>query len=277
MKEVLKSQRMIDYTMRYGLEFDPFLKNAKDIFVDNDEQKEIMYRLNFLAETKGIGLLTAPPGGGKTTVVRFWANSLNKSLYNVIYSCLSTLSVNEFYREMATNLGLKPAYRKTTNYHNIKEEVSRLSSDKRKTPVFIFDEANYISNQILNDLKLLFNFEMDSKDRAIVLLVGLPELNSTLNQPMHEPLRQRLVMNYNMEPMNKEDGRNYVKEKLSGAGCKHEIFENSAMEAILNTADGSPRMINKICSRCLLIGHKLGKESISLDIAMEAAQDIELG
>ncbi len=63
------------------------------------------------------------------------------------------------------------------------------------------DEANYINNAILNDLNPLFNFDMDSRDQAVVLLAGLPKLNDTLSLAVHEPLRQRIVMNYNLEGM----------------------------------------------------------------------------
>ena len=64
---------------------------------------------------------------------------------------------------------------------------------------FIFDEANYMKSGILNDLKILFNFEMDSKDYAVVLLVGLPQLNNQLRLSSHEPLRQRIIMSHNLE------------------------------------------------------------------------------
>ena len=83
---------------------------------------------------------------------------------------------------------------------------------KRITPVFIFDEANYMKSGILNDLKILFNFEMDSKDYAVVLLVGLPQLNNQLRLSSHEPLRQRIIMSHNLENLNEEEAKRYIKE-----------------------------------------------------------------
>ena len=80
---------------------------------------------------------------------------------------------------------------------------------------------------------------MDSRDRAAILLAGLPKLNATLNLGVHEPLRQRIVMNYNLEGMSKDEGRYYISEKLKGAGCNQTIFEDAAIEAILNAADGT--------------------------------------
>ena len=260
----------MNYHTRYGLEFNPFVKNSKEILVDTKESKEVSFRLDYLAKTKGFGLLTGAPGRGKTTAIRNWAASLNPSLYNVVYSSLSTLTVQDFYRNLAQELGAQPAFRKPDNFRLIQNEITRLALEKRKTPVIIIDEANYISNAVLNDLKMLFNFEMDSRDRAVVLLAGLPLLNATLRLTIHEPFRQRIVMNYNMEGISKEEGRTYISKKLAGAGCHHTVFEDAAVEAILNAADGTPRIINKLCNACLLIGDSSNAATIHADIAMQA-------
>lgn len=267
----------MEYFTRYGLEFNPFIKNSKEILVDTAEYKETLFRLDYLAKTKGFGILTGSPGRGKTTAIRSWARNLNPSLYKVVYSSLSTLTPNDFYRNLVHELGAQPAFKKPDNFRIIQDEISRLAVEKRKTPVIIIDEANYISNTILNDLKILFNFEMDSRDRASILLAGLPNLNSTLKLGIHEPLRQRIVMNYNLEGTTKEEGRYYISEKLKGAGCNQTIFEEGAIDAILNAADGTPRLINKYCNSCLLIGDSNKADIITTDIVMKAINDCELG
>lgn len=267
----------MDYIARFGLEFNPFLKNSKEIIVENDEFQEVRFRLNYLAETKGFGLLTGSPGLGKTTALRTFAASLNPSKYKVVYTGLSTLTVMEFYRSLAEGFGEAPGFRKVDNFKIIQEAINRLSIEKRITPVIIIDEANHISNAILNDLKILFNFEMDSRDRAAILLAGQPQLNSTLSLTAHEPLRQRIVMNYHMEGLSKESGKIYIEEKLKGAGCKQQVFETPAIEAILNAANGTPRVINSLCNKCLLIGHNDGLVSIDADTAMQAINDNQLG
>ena len=267
----------MEYFTRYGLEFNPFLKNSKEILVDTSEYKEISFRLDYLAKTKGFGLLTGSAGKGKTTAIRTWASKLNPSLYKVIYSSLSTLTPNDFYRNLVHELGATPAFKKPDNFRIIQEEITRLSVEKRKTPVIIIDEANYINNAILNDLKILFNFEMDSRDRAAVLLAGLPQLNSTLRRGIHEPMRQRIVMNYDLGSLSKDEGRQYIFEKLKGAGCNQTVFEDAAIEAILNAADGTPRVINKFCNAAMLIGDSNKSDFITTDIVMKAVNDCELG
>uniref|UniRef100_UPI0040565BD8 ExeA family protein n=1 Tax=Acetatifactor sp. TaxID=1872090 RepID=UPI0040565BD8 len=206
-----------------------------------------------------------------------WAASLNPSLYKVIYSSLSTLTVSDFYRNLSMELGAQPAFRKPDNFRIIQEEICRLALEKRKTPVIIIDEANHINNAVLNDLKILFNFEMDSKDRAVILLAGLPSLNNSLRLGIHEPLRQRIVMNYNLEGMTKEEGRTYIQAKLKDAGCTQTVFEDAAIEAVLNAADGTPRIINKLCNASLLIGNSSNLNIINTDAVMQAINDCELG
>lgn len=262
---------------RFGLEFNPFLKNSKEIPVDTQESREAAFRLDYLAKNKGFGLLTGAAGRGKTTAVRKWKASLNPSLYKVVYSGLSTLTVNDFYRNLAGELGAQPSFRKPDNFKAIQDEITRLAVEKRRTPVIIIDEANYVSNAILNDLKILFNFEMDSKDRAVILLVGLPQLNSTLRLGVHEPLRQRIIMNYNLEGLSKDEGRIYISEKLKGAGGTPDVFEENAVEAVLNAADGTPRMINKLCNAGMLVAASRNLDCINADAVMQAVSDCELG
>lgn len=268
----------MDYCSRYGLEFNPFLKNSRlETVVQTTEYKEINYRLELLLKTRGFGLITGTAGKGKTTVVRNWANSLNSALYKVVYITLSTVTINDFYRQLADQLGLEPRYRKSDNFKIIQDEVTRYAVEKRIVPVIILDEANYIRTDILNDLKMIFNFEMDSKDRAIVLMAGLPTLNNTLRLVAHEPLRQRITMNYHMEGLNKEESKMYINEKLSMCKAHPGIFSDSAIEAIVNTAGGIPRIINKLCDSCLIIAHTQNCNEINHDIVMLAISETELG
>lgn len=267
----------MELTTRYGLEFNPFIKNAREILFEGVEYKEALFRLDYLARTKGFGLLTGSPGRGKTTAVRNWSKALNPSLYKVVYSSLSTVTVNEFYRSLAAALGAQPAYRKTENFSAIQSAVTRLALDRKKTPVIIIDEANYVSNAVLNDLKILFNFEMDSRDRAVILLVGLPQINTTLQLSIHEPLKQRIIMNYNLDGFSKDEAREYIDRKLHGAGCSQTIFDDSAMEAIINASDGTARMINKYCNSSLVIGNSQEASVITAELVMQAVNDCELG
>ena len=268
---------MSDYTAKYGLEFNPFIKNTKEILLETAESSEVHTRLDYLKDTRGFGVLTGEPGRGKTTAARTWAGSLNPSLFKVSYSSLSSLTVMDFYRQVAAGLGAEPRFRKHELFDDIQREVKRYAMEKRVTPVVIIDEADMLSHKVLSDLQIMFNFEMDSRDLAVVLLVGQPRLNTTLNQSTHESLRQRIVMNYHMTGISKEEGRKYIIHKLEGAGSRQAVIDPNAMEAVLNAANGTPRMINKICNRSLMIGASQNQDTIHADTVRKAIEDSQLG
>ena len=83
-------------------------------------------------------------------------------------------------------------------------------------------------------------------------------------------------MNYNLEGISKEEGRSYISEKLKGAGCSQVIFEEAAIEAVLNAAEGTPRLINKYCDKCLLCGNSAKADMITAEIVMKAVSDCVL-
>src|SRR5665647_1808116 len=128
----------------YELSFNPFDKSIseKDCFV-SDDHKQMISRLNYLKDTRGIGLFTAPTGMGKTYALRCFAKDLNPNLYQVVYTCLSTVSILEFYRQFSNALGLESVSRKSQMFKNIQEHLIHLIKDKRKTVIFAVDESQY--------------------------------------------------------------------------------------------------------------------------------------
>ena len=204
----------MNYTSRYGLEFNPFIKNSKELLIVNKNYEEAKIRLDYLLQTKGLGLITGGPGCGKTTIIRNWTKELNTAAYKVIYLPLSTLTVMESYRQLAIGLNLEPKYKKHQNFQDIQSAIRRLNIEKKITPIIIFDEANYMSSSFLNDLKILFNFDMDSKDLAVVLLIGQPVIINTLNLKANEAIKQRIITSYNVEALSMEESVKYITEFL---------------------------------------------------------------
>lgn len=267
---------MMDYVSRYGFEYNPFIKGSKKTVINTSQYRETQTRLNYLLQLKGFGLLTGNPGMGKTTAIRNWIDSFNSAAYKTVYISLSTITVIEFYRLLAEELGYESASRKYTNFKIIQSAINRYVVEKRITPVIILDEANYLSSATLNDLKILFNFELDSINKAVILLAGLPKLNSTLNLASQEPLAQRIIMNYEMTPLTMEEAKKYILDKQKSAGSKMEVFEENALEAIASASNGIPRMIDKITNQALLIGNTLNENIITSDTIMKTIDDIQI-
>ena len=177
----------------YGLSYNPFDKqqiHEKDHFVSNDFT-EMIHRLNYLKEIRGIGVFTARPGMGKSYALRCFASSLNPSLYHMEYMCLSTISVADFYKQLCSILGVSEKGGKPAMFAAIREQITYLYKEKRQPLLLAIDEAQYLNTGILNDIKMLMNYGYDSVNYFTMILCGESHLNDTLRKPVPEALRQR--------------------------------------------------------------------------------------
>jgi type II secretory pathway predicted ATPase ExeA len=259
----------------FGMKCNPF---RKDINIANTYEltdfKEVQGRLSYLQKTKGIGLFTGSAGLGKTYSVRYFCSKLNPSLYKVVYLPLSTVTVIEFYRGLCRGLGIEPKTKKVDMFVQIQQTIKSLCNDRKITPVIAVDEAQYLSTDVLNDLKMLFNFDMDSKNLAILILVGQPILNDILSRNVHEPLKQRIVVNYSFVGMSKEEIDLYIKDRLRLSGVNENIFQDSAITAIASNSNGSTRKLNSLVEKCLLICAQKQENIVSAETIMLADNDI---
>lgn len=270
------------YKAYWEMQFNPFEKNNsfinKNILrtYETKDYTNAKARLNHLTKIKGIGLFTGLSGTGKTFTLKQFSDSLNKNLYKVIYIPLSTVTVLEFYKALAYGLDLDPEAKKIELFRQIQDRIINLSKDKKMTPIFLLDEVQYMKTAVLNDLKLLFNFEMDSKNYAVVILAGQPVLNNILSKQVHEALKQRIVINYNFEGIGKEETKNYIITRLQQCGASPDIFEDTTYEALHGCCNGSIRKLNTLLSNCLLIGCMNKVERINTDVVMAAQNEVEL-
>lgn len=261
----------------YGMSLNPFEKGIKekDAYISKD-LKEMISRLDYLNEARGIGLFTASPGSGKTFALRCFARKVNPNLTKVIYLCLTTITTTEFYRQFCISLGLEPCSRKSDMFKSIKDYMESMSSDKRVHYMLVWDEAQYLSNDILKDLKLLMNFSMDSRDCFSLVLIGQPILNNILEKQIHEALKQRIIINYDFEGLSETEAIEYIHSRLSLSGASYEIIDNNALLAAYRSCSGSIRRLNMILTKALIIGAQHEKAVIDTDIIMAAANEISL-
>jgi type II secretory pathway predicted ATPase ExeA len=262
------------YKSFYSLAYEPFSKGLKvsDSFASRSYQ-EALSGLDYLKRTRGIGLIIGEPGAGKTFTLRTFKESLNPSLYQVIYFPLSTGGVMDFYRGLAYGLGEEPKFRKVDLFRQIQNGIERLYRERKITPVFILDEMHMAKDAFLQDLAILFNFQMDSTNPFILVLAGLPHLRARLSLNQNRPLAQRITMRYQMAAFDKEEVFRYVEHHLKIAGSKMPIFTESALEAIALQSQGWPRVINKLTTNCLLFGFQMKKEQIDEGVVRIAAEE----
>lgn len=262
------------YKSFYSLAKTPFSKDIQpsDAFQSTDYQGALN-ALKYLQKSKGIGLLIGDPGAGKTFTLRSFKDSLNPSLYHVIYFPLSTGGVMDFYRGLAYELGEQPKFRKVDLFRQIQQGIERMATERKITPVFILDEMHMAKDAFLQDLALLFNFQMDSSNPFILILAGLPHLKTRLTLNHHRPLSQRIIMKYEIQPLSKEEVSGYIDHHMKVAGALMPIFTETAVEAIAQRSQGWPRVINNLTISSLLFGSQLKKEQIDEEIIRLAVEE----
>lgn len=256
----------------YGLTCNPFDKQnlkEKDSFLSHDH-KEMLARLNYLKDIRGIGVFTARPGMGKSFCLRCFASSLSSNLYQMEYFCLSTISVTEFYRQLCTCLGVDTGGGKTAMFKGLQERIYYLYKEKRRPLIIAVDEAQYLNSAVLKDIKMIMNHGYDSLNCFTLILCGEPYLNSTLEKPMHEALRQRLTVHYNFSGLNDFEVADYIHHKIVIAGGTKSLIEDAAVSAIHGYCHGNPRLIDNLMTDALTLGAQMDKHSIDADVILAA-------
>ena len=191
----------------------------------------------FLLENQDI-VAKAPTGTGKTFAVRTWADRLNPNTTKLVYMCMSTLTNNDFYRQLAGGFGIQMAYKKCDLFRDIQECVRSLACERRMRVVVVIDEAHMLHTSVLRDLQMLTNFEMDSKDYLSVVLVGHSVLAQQLSRQPYESLRQRLVVTYRMQGLDEAAARDYVRSMLARSGADPDLFDDAALAAAHGSCGG---------------------------------------
>jgi type II secretory pathway predicted ATPase ExeA len=261
----------------YGFSKNPFDKSLpeKDAFISNDH-KEMISRLSYLNRVRGIGVFTSPPGFGKTYALRCFAKTVDRNLNEIAYLCLSTVRVTEFYRQFCTALGIDAPYGKFAMFQAIQERLYHLFKEKKKPLVLIFDEAHDLNAPILKDIKLIMNADYDSMNCFTLALAGEPHLNNILEKPIHEALRQRIVVHYNFNGLSESEIEQYLLHKLRIANAPDSILGTGTLAAIVGYARGCSRLVDNLMIEALSLGAQLEKHSLDTDTILAAANNLAL-
>ena len=231
-------------------------------------------RLKHLLELRAIGLITGEVGSGKTTVCRKLTAALHSGLYRVFYVPLSTGNVMDMYKSIAWELGLPTERNRAAAFRVIRAEITRLTLEAKQRPVLIVDEGHHLRNDVLEDLRLLTNYEMDSDNRLCLLLVGLTELRRRLAMAVHESLAQRIVVRYHLGGLSREEVAAYLEHRLRLAGCELPLFEPPAVEALFQATQGMPRKINRLAHYALTSAALVKAKTVTIEHVQSAREEL---
>jgi type II secretory pathway predicted ATPase ExeA len=241
------------YLKHFGLTGHPFENDipADQMYVSST-MAELDTRLGHLIDLRGIGLITGEPGAGKSAACRKMVAALHTGIYKTAYVPLSTGNPIDLYKTIAWELGLPTERNRAALYKRIREEVTRLCVDAKIRTVVIIDEAQYLRNDVIEELRLLTNYAMDSQNRLCLLLIGQTELRRRLSMAVHEALNQRIVVRYHLPGLTRDDLPKYINHLTKRAGCELSLFEPAAIEAIFQATKGLPRKVGLLAHHTLL-------------------------
>lgn len=266
------------YKEFYNLEDLPFTLTPDPRFiVFTPSYNEVLASLYYgLENAKGLIVVTGEVGTGKTTALRWILRRLDSSVL-AAYVFNPRLSIDEFYHHVTQLLGIK----NWNNKAELLETMGKVLQERHRRglrTVLIIDEAHELSDYVLEEIRLLLNFESDTAKYLQIVLTGQPELREKLNQPNLRQLKQRVALRCNMHALpNVDEVERYITERLLIAGSEDpNIFTPGAIDYIFQCSEGIPRQINNICDNAMLSGYAAGEPTIGRQIIETVADNLDL-
>jgi general secretion pathway protein A len=254
------------YLKHFGLLAYPFGKDIPpEEMYTSASMAELAVRLGHLIDMSAIGLVTGDSGSGKSSACRAMAARLHTGLYKVFYVPLSTGNPMDLYKSIAWEMGLPTERSRAALYRQIRNEVTRLGTETRTRPVLILDEAHGLRSDVLEEMRLLTNYAMDSQNRLCLLFCGQTELRRRLAMSVHEALNQRIVVRYHLPPLMRDEAGAYLTHLLRRAGTELPLFEPAAVEAVFQASQGLPRKVNLIAHHGLIAAAIAKTRTVSAD------------
>ena len=265
----------LDY---YGLKELPFALTPDPRYIYfTPSHTEVMANLHYGIESgKGLIVVTGEVGTGKTTILRWMLSRLDRSVM-VAYLFNPRLTVSEFYQHIGTLLDLRNWESKSDLLMTLGQVLESRHSRGLRT-VLVIDEAHGLSPHVLEEVRLLLNFETDTAKQLQIVLAGQPELRGVLNDPDLRQLKQRIALRCEITALpNVEETERYIISRLLVAGAAHtNVFDPEAIDYIFRCSEGIPRQINNLCDNALLAGFAAGETHISRDLVEEVAVTFDL-
>jgi len=268
------------YTSYYELKRKPFENTPDpDFLYLSENYREVLSSMFYgVNSAKGLILAMGDVGTGKTTLI----NALQKKFDSSYVILRITNPRLAFGQSTFTNIleyfagELGVLSEKANNRDLIKsvtDELEALDKSGRRA-VLIIDEAHLLSEESLQDIRLLSNIENEKTKLIQILLIGQNELNIKLQEDSLKALKQRFNITRKLMPLNKSETTDYIMHRLHVAGGKSQIFKKKALSLIFKKSSGVPRLINQICDSSLLIGYAVGARLIGSGVVKEVINDM---
>lgn len=267
------------YKRFFGLKENPFNVNPdpRFLFQTRDSEEAFACLTYGVERRRGFILLSGEVGTGKTTIINKFLEHLRGERVATAFIFNPRLSVNQFLNFMLADFGI-PC--ETHMKGQVLLQLNQWLLERYRageTAVLIVDEAQNLSMEVLEEIRLLTNLETSTEKLLQIVLSGQPELDALLKQPSLRQLRQRITLRCRMGPLKHEDTRGYIEERLRIAGATGDpIFSPEAIEAVYKYSGGIPRVINLLCEHSLITAFAEEQKPIPAATIMAVAQEFEL-
>ena len=271
------------YVPFFGLKQKPFsiAPDPRYLFMSERHREALAHLLYGVQGGGGFVLLTGEIGAGKTTVCRCFLEQI-PARCNVAYIFNPKLSALELLITVCHEFGIKfPALTEAGTAPTVKDHVDGLNEYLLRTHavgqnnVLIIDEAQNLSSDVLEQLRLLTNLETSERKLLQIVLIGQPELRAMLARPELEQLAQRVIARYHLDALSEKETAQYIAHRLAVAGLKAALpFDSAALRRIHQLTRGVPRRINLLCDRALLGAYASGKPRVDRTIVDKAALEV---
>ena len=265
------------YLSHYNLESKPFqMSTDPDFLWLGEKHKEALATLKYaVVENKGILALTGDVGTGKTTLINALIQSLgDDTLAATIYD--PSLEVLEFFNIISLAFNMGRSFDSKGEFLIYFKRFLKEIRVQNKKVLLIIDEAQRISNELLEEIRLLSNLEDEYVRLLNIFFVGQNEFIGILKEYKNRALRQRITLRYHLEPLTLSETEAYTRHRLKIAGAKAHIFSSGAIQEIFSFSNGYPRLINIICDHALLSGYVREMLIITADIIKECKEELKI-
>ena len=267
------------YKEFFGLRANPFNVNPdpRYLYLTRHTEEALACLTYGIQSRKGFVLLTGEVGTGKTTLINKLLEWLRLQQVATAFIFNSRLDVPQFLDFMMADFAI-PCDSKSKS--QVLQRLYNWLLDRYsagETAVLIVDEAQNLSDEVLEEIRMLTNLETFTEKLLQIVLVGQPELEQRLKQPQLRQLRQRLTLRAKTHPFNLEETKSYITQRLRIAGSSGEqVFEPEAVAALYRYTIGVPRVINLLCEHCLVSAFVDQKKTVGPEIVDAVAKDFDL-
>ena len=265
------------YLEFYGLKQAPFdiTPNPHFLFHSGKHREALNHLLYGIRERKGFVQLTGEVGAGKTTLCRALLEQLNGQFATALI-LNPALNANELMKAIATEFGLDvKGLDRLDTIAVINEFLLKQVMAGRET-LLIIDESQNLTEELLEQVRLLSNLETDDRKLLQIILLGQPELRDRLNSPNLRQLRQRITVRYHLKPLTREEVSQYIQHRLEVSGATgRPRFSRPALWRIYFYSRGIPRLVNAVCDKALLAGFVERSDEVTFGMVQRAIRELE--